>query len=107
MNWFEVSPFSALGILITPICVVIGVISAGSGHGKYIAARLVLPFACGFLGDYFGAAVVISVLAFFQWPLYGFLIDKASRKLRTLVSILAIHTAFSCWLFTKGSEKFQ
>jgi hypothetical protein len=106
-DWFRNSPFLGLGMLIAPIAVLIGFVSGGAGHGDYIAARIVLPFACQFIGSYLGAAVVVSALAFLQWPLYGLLVDKTSHKSRALVSVLAIHTALCFWLFTKGSENFQ
>lgn len=106
-NWFIRHPFLATGILICPIAVVVGFASAGFGHGTYVAARIVLPFACELSGSYFGAGIVIALLAFVQWPLYGLLVDKASHKVLGLISVLTVHVALCCWLFTKGSESFQ
>jgi hypothetical protein len=106
-KWFKGHTFLALGILVTPLAVVSGFASAGFGHGSYVAARIALPLACMFSGAYFGAAVVVSLLAFGQWPLYGLLIDKTSHKLRAVACVLAVHALLCCWLFTKGSENFQ
>jgi hypothetical protein len=100
--------FLTLGTLITPVAVYIGFISAGAGHGDYVLARWVLPFACASMGDYFGAAFLISVVAFLQWPIYGFLIDKGPSKLTMSSCIAAVHLALCWWLFSKGvAERYQ
>ena len=106
-NWFRENLFLCLGIFITPFLVVIGLASAGGGHGTYVAARIVFPFACLSMGTYVGASVIVSLLAFLQWPVHGLLIDRASHKLRAVGSILGIHAAMCFWLFTKGSENFR
>jgi len=106
-NWLRNYPFMAMGILVTPLLLCIGFCSAGFGHGDYIAARLILPFACFVTGGYFGAGLVVSVMGFIQWPLYGLLVDKSSRKAWAMVAIVVPHAALCWWLFNKGSENFQ
>jgi hypothetical protein len=105
-KWLRNTPL-ALGILIMPIALCIGFYSAGSGHGDYIAARLILPFACASVGTYFGAGLVVSVLALLQWPVYGLLSDRSSHKLWAIGAIVLAHGSVCCWLFTKGSENFR
>jgi hypothetical protein len=106
-NWLRNNPFLAIGILVAPFLLCIGFYSAGFGHGDYIAARLMLPLACFVTGGYFGAGLVVSIVAFIQWPIYGLLVDKSSRKVWTIAAIVVTHAALCWWLFTKGSEKFQ
>jgi hypothetical protein len=106
-NWFRKNPFLVLSILITPVLLWIGFVSGGGGHGNYVAARVIFPFACVFTGTYVGAGVVGSVLAVLQWPVYGFLIDWSSHKVRTVGAVLIVHAAICLWLFTKGSESFR
>jgi hypothetical protein len=106
-NWLRHNPFLSLGILIAPIAVCIGFYSAGFGHGEYVAARLILPFACVFGGAYFGAGLVVSLVAFLQWPVYGLLSDKSSQKVWTIGAIVVVHISICFWLFTKGSENFR
>ncbi len=90
-TWLRKNPYIALSILLAPILLLIGFVSAGFGHGNYVAARMLFPFACAFVGTYVGAAIVVSVLALLQWPAYGFLIDQSSHKVRTLGGLLIIH----------------
>jgi hypothetical protein len=107
-NWFRSNPFLTRGILITPLALCIGFVSAGAGHGDYVAARWVLPFACLFLGMDTGAAILISVFASLQWPIYGFIIDKASSKIGAMCCLVAAHGSLCWFLFSKYfSERFK
>jgi hypothetical protein len=103
-NWLHRNTFLALGLLITPVALVVGFISGGVGHGSYVAARMILPYACALLGT---CAIVVSTLAFIQWPIYGFLVDRANHKLWAVGVIVVAHGSLCWWLFTKGSENFQ
>lgn len=105
-NWLRDNRFLALGILIAPISLCVGLYSAGSGHGDYVTARLILPFACAGMGTYVGSDFVVSVVALLQWPVYGLLSDKSSRKLWAVGAIVIAHVSLCWWLFTKGSENF-
>jgi hypothetical protein len=60
--WLRKNPVLGLGVLLSPLLLWIGFISAGFGHGNYIAARLIFPFACLFTGTYVGAGVVVLLL---------------------------------------------
>jgi hypothetical protein len=106
-KWIRDNPFLVLGILIAPIALCIGLYSAGFGHDDYIAARLILPFACASTGTYFGAGFVVLIAALLQWPVYGLLSDRSSHKLWVIGAIVLAHGSLCCWLFTKGSENFR
>ena len=106
-NWNRKHPFLRLGMFITPVVIAVGFHSTGAGHGDSVAARLILPFACVVIGRYFGAGVVVSIVALIQWSMYGLLIDKSSRKVWAMAAIGVTHAALCWWLFTKGSENFQ
>ena len=103
-NWLHRNPFLAVGLLVTPVALVVGFISGGAGHGSYVVARMILPYACALLGTY---VIVVSTLAFIQWPIYGFLVDRAKHKLLAVGAIVVAHGSLCWWLFTKGSENFQ
>ena len=105
-NWLKNHTFLTLGIMATPLALIAGFVSAGFGHGDYVVARVVLPFACVFVGMYFGAGIIVTLWAFAQWPLYGFLIDRTTNKLRGMASVFVIHASLCWWLFTKGSHHF-
>ena len=81
-----------------PVALVVGFISGGAGHGSYVAARVILPYAYALLGPY---AIVVSTLALIQWPIYGFLVDRATHKLWAVGAIVVAHGSLCWWLFTK------
>jgi hypothetical protein len=106
-TWFRKHPYLAIGILIAPLFLWLGFVSAGFGHGDYVVARIILPFSCLLVGGYTAAAFFITTSAILQWPVYGLLIDRTSHKVRMMGIILLMHGAVCCWLFTKGSEAFR
>lgn len=86
----------------TPIALLIAFASAGFGHGDYVAARIILPYAC--LAIHFGIPTVIVVLSLIQWPGYGFLLDRTKHKCVITIMLLAIHVSLCIWLFNGGSR---
>ena len=92
MSLFRRLPFFTAGLVLAPIALVIGFVSGGAGHGTYIAARVAFPLACLCMGAYFGAVFIITTLALIQWPLYGLLIDRATRK-----NIGSFRSSFDTW----------
>jgi hypothetical protein len=103
-SWLPKNPFLTLGLLVTPVAILVGFISGGAGHGSYVAARMMLPYASALLGMYAG---VVAILAFIQWPIYGFLIDRTRNKLWVVGAIVVAHVSLCWWLFTKSAENFQ
>jgi hypothetical protein len=106
-DWIRAHPFSVLGWNVMPVALVVFFISAGGGHGDYVLARVLLPFACAVLGSYIGSSILVSLMLLLQWPTYGFLTDRSSSKLLTVSIILITHSALCLWLFTKGGENFR
>lgn len=89
-----------------PVVVAISLVSGGFGHGSYVAARIVLPFACAAMGDYAGAPTLVSALAFLEWPLYGLLIDMAKQKGLVLAVIFVAHIGICLLLFRLWTENY-
>lgn len=98
--------FLIAGIVLTPIACLVGIISGAAGHGTYIAARLMLPYACAAIGMYPGAGILVCALALLQWPVYGFVIDKAKIRAVMAAVILLLHGIFCVSLFTFCSSNF-
>ena len=92
------------GASLTPIALVVAAASAGGGHGSYAAARALLPFACLVLGDYGGAALIVSTMAVIQWPIYGWILDRATLKVWAGAGIAIAHLGICVWLFEKGTR---
>jgi hypothetical protein len=76
--------------------------SAGGGHGSFVAARIVLPYACLALGGCPKAAFVVTALAVAQWPVYGWLMDQTARRLLTSIFLVGLHLTLCVWLFKEG-----
>lgn len=106
-NTFRRNRCLTLGLALNPVVVVAGFASAGFGHGDYVVARCLLPFACAAGGRYVGAGLVISVLALTQWPFYGLVVDRASRKAMVGCALVLVHGGLCVWLFTRGAEGFE
>jgi hypothetical protein len=98
--------FFITGLAITPIACVGGLVSVGGGHGSYVAARLVLPYAYACIGAYSGAGFVVCALALLQWPIYGLVLDKAKMKGVVAGVILLLHGVLCMWLFRSRSGTF-
>ena len=98
--------FTIVGLLLTPIACVAAFISGGFGHGSYVAARIVLPFACLALGSYTGTAVLVLAFGLLQWPLYGLVLDKTAPKRLAAVALTLMHAALCLRLFLVPSDTF-
>ncbi|HWG16822.1 MAG TPA: hypothetical protein VN678_03090 [Acidobacteriaceae bacterium] len=105
-DWVRKWPLLLAGLLVTPIALAIAFASAGFGHGSYIWARIVLPFAslCT-LNSHFNS-LLVPLFAILQYPIYGYLFDRSSRKVAAGCVIIAMHAAMVAWLFF-GTTDFR
>jgi len=92
--------------MLTSIACLVGLISGGAGHGSYVAVRLVLPYACASVGMYSCAGILVCASALLQWPVYGYVIDKAKMKRVAATALLLLHGALCVWLFASHSSSF-
>ena len=76
--------------MLTPVCLLLAIGSAGAGHGDYLYAKLLYPYMmlASLLFDSF--AIPFILLAVPQFPLYGALCGLAAAKGRGLIAGLAI-----------------
>jgi hypothetical protein len=96
--------------LLTPLLLVIAVFAMGAGHGTYIPAMGLFPF--GMLGILFQDRISVPfiVIAILQYPLYGFIVDKAtsSRQLRlSLLAILLTHIVLATLIIKLTGENWR
>jgi hypothetical protein len=79
-------------LIVTPIALILGLGSAGGGHGDYILATYLFPFAVlliSLLGGKLPAFVTVT-LAVAQFPLYGIILGLAAEKKRFSLWLLAL-----------------
>ena len=67
-----------LGMILTPACFFLAMLSAGAGHGNYILAKLLYPFPI--LATLVGDVRIPIALAFLQFPAYGALVGYARTQ---------------------------
>lgn len=97
-------------ILFTPLLLFVAVLSMGAGHGTYIPSILLFPF--GMLGVLFQDRISLPfiIIGILQFPVYGYIIDKAlpSRRLLViLLSVLLAHVALVVMLLKLVSEDWK
>ncbi len=69
-----------IGAVVTPITIVLAVISGGAGHGDYLWARVFFPLLTMVMLGGAGSFVVPFVFA--QYPFYGWYIGRCISKRR-------------------------
>lgn len=75
--WFRI------GALITPVCFILALLSAETGHGNYLFFKTFYPFLMALIQAELiegPIVVLLLILMLVQFPLYGVLIDIAKLK---------------------------
>lgn len=89
-----------IGLLFTGPAILVAIMSAGAGHGSYVTARVLFPYAMlvsQFEGSIGPTAMGIGLL---QFPLYGALIGRAVAKQTTrsfLVTTAHLVATLACF----------
>ncbi len=94
MNSFEFLKPVIVSLVVTPIALLLGIASAGAGHGDYIWAMILFPYTMLSVFPFRSITAPFIVLAILQFPLYGFLLALARerKKLSTLaMGLAAVH----------------
>ena len=106
-EWLEGRGFLLVRVILAPIAVIVAFVSAGFGHGSYVWARIVLPLACLPIAtgnEHLGGLFLIVPPAVLEYPLYGYWLDRTSRRLVTCCVIIALHAALVAWLFFGNTD---
>ncbi|HZH30389.1 MAG TPA: hypothetical protein VEY11_06460 [Pyrinomonadaceae bacterium] len=69
-----------VGILLTPVCLLLATGSAGAGHGDYFYAKLLYPYAMISVLVFDSLLLPSILFAVPQFPLYGALCGLAAAK---------------------------
>lgn len=95
---------------LTPVCLLLGVASAGAGHGDYRLAKLLFPFtmlSTSFLGSITGPFVALALV---QYPAYGVALGLANRNGRlawAAAVMLAVHGLAALLCFAIPNPSFS
>lgn len=81
-------------LIVTPVALLLGIGSAGVGHGDYFAAMLLFPYTMLSVVAFDSIPLPFILLAVAQFPAYGIGLGYANergRLARTAVILAAIH----------------
>ncbi|MBX2930730.1 MAG: hypothetical protein KF781_02145 [Chitinophagaceae bacterium] len=86
------------------------IFAMGAGHGTYIPAMGLFPF--GMLGVLLQDKISLPfiIIAILQYPMYGFIVDKAnsSRQLRlSLLIVLLTHILLATLIIELTNENWR
>ncbi len=99
----------AVSLAATPVCLLLGIGSAGAGHGSYLLAKILFPLtmlSTLFLGSITGPFIVLAVI---QNPAYGLISGLANKRGRlwpTLWTIFALHALLAVVCVLVPNESF-
>jgi hypothetical protein len=92
-------------LIVTPVALFLGLASSGAGHGDYILATFLFPYAVLLISAVSGEApaFLVITLAVAQFPIYGIILGLAAEKKKFrlwLLAVLAVHavTTLICFL---------
>jgi hypothetical protein len=83
----------ALSSVVGVLCLLAAVFAAGAGHGTYLPAKILFPFAM--LAGVFGRSISLPyvVLALLQFPLYGLFLGAVFRSPRFVLCVIILSCA--------------
>jgi hypothetical protein len=67
--------------------------AAGAGHGTYVPAAILFPYTMSISALMGTIALPLIALAFLQYPIYGWLMGRASKVGQTSFALLCVHVA--------------
>ena len=97
-----------LSLIAAPICLFIGMLSAGGGHSSYLLAKFLFPYTMVSIVFFKSITIPFIVLAIIEIPFYGLVLGVANAKNKFLpfaVVILLAHilAVAACFLFIDKS----
>lgn len=102
-------PALALGtVLVTLLALYVGWQSAGAGHGNFVWARILFPYACACMPVH-GLQFLVIPFTLLQFPVYGLLVSiarKSHQVVGFVVSMFILHSIVVVLTFTLLKESF-
>lgn len=90
---------------ITPFLIFFCIIFMGGGHGTYVPGMLLFPVATSNIIWQDALWPPLLLLSLFQFALYGFIIDKIQKKVRSAILLLIFHLIWAfAIIYLRGPE---
>ncbi len=99
-----------ISLVATPICLFLGITSAGAGHGSYFLAKILFPFTILLAGLFGSITAPFMLLAVAQFPIYGIVFGAANVKDRIIpfaIGLLLAHVIAVAACFLLIGENFS
>ena len=99
-----------VGVLATPVALILAIASAGGGHGHYLLARVLFPLSMLSIHLYEKIAAPAIWLACAQFPIYGCLVGLAFSKQRWVFVawvVAAFHALMLVLIFVFPNQYFS
>ena len=99
-----------VSLIVTSLALLLGVGSAGAGHGDYRLAMILFPYTLLSAAIFVSITTPFIILAIMQFPLYGIALGHANEKGRiSLMSILlcVVHGVAATAMFLVANENFS
>ncbi len=97
-------------LIVTPIALLLGVGSAGAGHGDYRLAMILFPYTLLSTAVFDSITPPFIILAIIQFPLYGVALGYANEKGRLVsmaILLCVIHGIALTAMFLVANESFS
>ena len=92
-----------IGVAVTPVVLILAMVSMGAGHGDYLWAKLFFPVLT--FAMVCGAGVFVFPFVFVQYPFFGWYIGRCISKrrfVRLAVILLILQVIPMLFMFTMG-----
>ena len=99
-----------ISLVLTPVCLLLGLASAGVGHGDYFLARILFPVTMISAVIFDSITIPFLILAVAQFPIYGVVLGTANVKSklpRAAVGVVLAHLLAVAVCFLLTSENFS
>ena len=99
-----------ISLAVTPLALLLGIASAGAGHGDYFWAKILFPYTMFSTFLFKSINDPFILLGIIQFPVYGFILAFGSQRKRLGLSaiVLAVaHILAVALCFILPSENFS
>lgn len=99
-----------VSLIVTPIALLLGVGSAGAGHGDYRLAMILFPYTLLSAVIFDSITIPFIILAIIQFPLYGIALGQANEKgclISMSILLCVVHGVALTAMFLVANENFS
>lgn len=99
-----------VALIVTPVALLLGLGSAGAGHGDYRLAMILFPYTLLSTTVFDSITPSFIILAIVQFPLYGIVLGYANEKGRPgsmLLVLCVLHGLALTVMFLVANENFS